>query len=164
MNTVKLLEYSQFLNRKYLEAMGKLPWEDVVKDRGASFPSLRDIYLHIVFVEDAYINYAVQGNPKYPSINYNDYDNMEKINQYLEQVDSKANAYISKITPEELTRNVERKQRDGSSMMIPVEDMLLDFFQEVTHHRGELIALFWQMDIAPPHMGFIQYSLSQKRS
>jgi uncharacterized damage-inducible protein DinB len=41
--------------------------------------------------------------------------------------------------------------------------MLLDFFQEETHHRGELIALLWQMDVAPPHMGFIQYARSQMR-
>ena len=63
MNTLKLLEYSQFLRHKYLETLSKLPWEEVVKDRGASFPSLRDIFLHMVFVVDAYINYILQGNP-----------------------------------------------------------------------------------------------------
>src|ERR1035437_2112766 len=81
MNTLKLLEYSQFLRHKYLETLSKLLWEDVVKDRGASFPSLRDIYLHIVFVVDAYINYALQGNPNYPSLNYSEYDSIEKITQ-----------------------------------------------------------------------------------
>ena len=161
MNTLKLLEYSQFLRHKYLETLSKLSWEDVVKDRGASFPSLRDIYLHIVFVVDAYINYALQGNPNYPSLNYNEYDSIEKITKYLEQVESKTNAYLSKVTPEELARNIERKQKDGSTFLVPVEDLLLDFFQEETHHRGELIALLWQMDVAPPHMGFVQYLRSQ---
>ena len=163
MNTLKLLEYSQFLRHKYLETLGKLPWADLVKDRGASFPSLRDIYLHMIFVVDAYINYILQGNPDYPSINYNEYDSIEKITKYLEQVESKANANLSKMTPEELARNVERKQKDGSTFPIPVEDMLLDFFQEETHHRGELMALLWQMDVAPPHMGFVQYTRSQMR-
>jgi len=163
MKTLKLLEYSQFLRHKYLETLSKLSWEDLVKDRGASFPSLRDIYLHIVFVVDAYINYILQGNPNYPSLNYNEYDSIGKITKYLEQVESKANAYLSKVTPEELARNIERKQKDGSTFLVPVEDMLLDFFQEETHHRGELIALLWQMDVAPPHMGFIQYLRSQMR-
>ena len=163
MKTLKLLEYSQFLRHKYLETLSKLSWEDLVKDRGASFPSLRDIYLHIVFVVDAYINYILQGNPNYPSLNYNEYDSIEKITKYLEQVESKANAYLSKVTPEELARNIERKQKDGSTFLVPVEDMLLDFFQEETHHRGELIALLWQMDVTPPHMGFIQYLRKQMR-
>src|SRR4030042_6157919 len=96
--TLKLLEYSQFLRHKYLETLSKLPWEEVIKDRGASFPSLRDIYLHIVFVVDANINYALQGNPNYPNVNYNEYDNIEKITKYLEQVESKANTYLGKGT------------------------------------------------------------------
>ena len=163
MKALKLLEYSQFLRHKYLETISKLPWEEVVKDRGASFPSLRDIYLHILFVVDAYINYILQGNPNYPSVNYNEYDSIEKVTKYLEQVESKANAYLSKVTPEELAKNIERKQKDGSTFLVPVEDLLLDLFQEETHHRGELIALLWQMDVAPPHMGFIQYLRKQMR-
>jgi uncharacterized damage-inducible protein DinB len=163
MKTLQLLEYSQFLRHKYLETLSKLPWEEVVKDRGASFSSLRDIFLHIVFVVDAFINYILQGNPNYPSVNYNEYDSIEKITKYLEQVESKANAYLSKVTPKELAKKIKRKQKDGSTILIPVEDLLLDLFQEETHHRGELIALLWQMDVAPPHMGFVQYLRSQKR-
>ena len=148
MKTLQLLEYSQFLRHKYLETLSKLPWEEVVKDRGASFPSLRDIFLHMVFVVDAYINYGLQGNTNYPEVKYNEYDNIEKITKYLEDVESRANANLSKMTPEQLAKN---------------EIVLLDFFQEETHHRGELLALLWQMDVAPPHMGFIQYTRSQMR-
>jgi uncharacterized damage-inducible protein DinB len=162
MKTLQLLEYSQFLRHKYLETISNLPWEEVIKDRRASFSSLRDIFVHIVFVLDAYINYILQGNPNYPKVNYNEYDSIEKVTKYLEQVESKANAYLNKVTPEELKRKIERKQKDGSTLLIPVEDMLLDFFQEETHHRGELLALLWQMDVTPPHMGFAQFTLSQK--
>ncbi len=147
MKTLQLLEYSQFLRHKYLEALNKLPWEEVVKDRGASFPSLRDIFVHIVFVADAYINYGLQGNTNYPSINYYEYNSIEKIRKYLEDVESRANANLSKMTLEELEKK---------------EAVLLDFFQEETHHRGELMALLWQMDIEPPHTGFLKYRHSQK--
>lgn len=157
METVKLLEYSQYLRHKYFESMGTLPWDEVVKDRCTSFPSLRDIYLHCVTVLDFYINNVIQGDTNYPRINTDDYDNIEKISIYTEQVESKANAYLSKITPEELSRKIERKQRDGSSITVTVEDILIDFFQEETHHRGELIALLWQMDVRPPHLSWSRY-------
>jgi len=140
-----------------LEALGKLPWEEVVKDRSASFNSLRNIYLHCVTVLDFYVNHLIQSDSAYPIINYDDYDNVEKINAYLEQVESKANAYLSKVTPQELARKIERKQRDGTTITVTVENILIDFFQEETHHRGELIALLWQMDVSPPHMGWAQY-------
>ena len=161
MNILKLLEYNRFLRHRYLETLSKLSWDDFVKDRGASFPSLRDIFLHIVFVVDIYFNYILQGNPDYPAINYNKYDSIGKITKYLEQAESGASDYLSKVTPEELTKKIPRKQKDGSIFLASVEDSLLDFFQEETHHRGELIALLWQMDVAPPHMGFIQYLRSQ---
>ncbi len=148
MKTLELLTYSQFLRHKYLETLSRLPWAEVVKDRGASFPSLKDIFVHMVFVADAYINYGLQGNRNYPNVNYDEYDSIEKITKYLEDVESRAGANLNKMTPEELDKN---------------EVVLLDFFQEETHHRGELIALLWQMDVEPPHTGFLQYKHLQKR-
>jgi len=157
METVKLLEYSEYLRHKYFESISALPWDEVVKDRCASFSSLRDIYLHCVTVLDFYVNNVIQGDTNYPRINNEDYDSIEKIGQYAEQVESKANAYLSKITPEELSRKIERKQRDGTSITVTVEDILMDFFQEETHHRGEFIALLWQIDVRPPHLSWSRY-------
>jgi len=37
------------------------------------------------------------------------------------------------------------------------EDTMIDIFQEETHHQGEFIALLWQMEIEPPHMGWGKY-------
>jgi uncharacterized damage-inducible protein DinB len=148
MNVLRMLEYSQFLRHQYLETLSKLPWAEVVKDRGASFPSLRDIFLHMVFVTDAYINYALQGNKNYPNVKYEEYDSIEKIRKYMEAVEAHTSANLGKMTPEQLEKS---------------ETILLDFFQEETHHRGELLALLWQMDVEPPHIGFLQWRVAQKR-
>ena len=148
MKTLQLLEYSQFLRHQYLETLSKLPWAEVVKDRGASFPSLRDIFLHIVFVTDAYINYALQGNKNYPNVKYEEYDSIEKIKKYMEDVETRASENLGKMTPEQLEKS---------------ETILLDFFQEETHHRGELLALLWQMKVEPQHIGFLQCRAAQKR-
>ena len=95
--------------------------------------------------------------PSFPRINFDDYESVAKIGEYLEQVESKANAYLSKVTPDELSRKIERRRRDGSIITATVEDYLIHLFQEETHHRGELMALLWQMDVSPPHMGWTQY-------
>ncbi len=147
MKILQLLEYSQFLRHKYLETLRALPWAEVIKDRGASFPSMRDIFLHMVFVTDAYINYVLQGNKNYPDVKYEEYDSIEKIKKYMEDVETRASENLGKMTTEQLGKS---------------ETMLLDFFQEETHHRGELLALLWQMDVEPPHMGFLKYRSSQK--
>ena len=156
-DTAKLMEYSQELRHRYLDALSELPWEEVVKDRGASFPSLRDIYLHCMVCVDGYLNNILQGTPSFPQITYKDYDSIDTIRGYVDHVESRANAYLHAITPEELARTVIRTRRDGSTTIATVEDYLLHLFQEEAHHRGELIALLWQMDVKPPHMGWIQY-------
>ena len=156
-NVIKLLEYSQELRHRYLDTFSKLPWEEFVKDRSASFGSLRNIYLHSVVCVDGFVNNILQGNPSFPRINNDDYDSIEKIREYVEQVESKANEYLSKITQEELSRKIELKRRDGSTSIVTVEDFLVNLFQEEMHHRGELMALLWQIDVSPPHMGWTQY-------
>jgi len=156
-NAIKLLEYNQELRSVYLDKLSELPWEEVVKDRGASFPSLRDIYLHCIICVDGIVNNILQGVPSFPRINYDDYESIEKIRDYVDQVESEANKYLSKITPEELSRKIERKRRDGSSNRATVEDYLIHLFQEEIHHIGELMALLWQMGVSPPHIGWLQY-------
>lgn len=156
-SAVRLLEYNRELRYRYLDKLSELPWEEIVKDRNASFSSLRNIYLHCIVCVDGIVNNILQGNPSFPRINYDEYDSINKIREYVEQVESKANEYLSKVTPEELSRKIERKRRNGSTTLATGEDYLIHLFQEETHHLGELIALLWQINVRPPHMGWIQY-------
>jgi len=157
MNVIKLMEYSRFLRHSYLEAFSKLPWNEFVKVRDASFDSLRDIFLHCLFVMDFWINHLLQGDAERPGIEFDDFDSMDKVKEYMERVESEADRYLSTVTPEELSRTFERKLKGGDVIQLTVEDMLVDFFQEETHHRGEFIALLWQMNIEPPHLGWGRY-------
>ena len=156
-SVVKLLEYSQELRHRYLDTFAGIPWDEVVKDRGASFGSLRNIYLHSVGCVDGFVKSSIQGKFSFSRINYDDYDSIEKVRGYLERVESEANEYLRKITKEELSRKLEFKMRDGSNSTYTVEDWLVTLFQEETHHRGELMALLWQIDVNPPHIGWAQY-------
>ena len=157
MDVIKLLEYSQKLRHNYLETFSKLPWDEFVKDRKASFDSLRNIFIHCVDVLDFLINHLFKGNAGRRQINFDEYDSFEKIKNYVERVESDANAYLIKITPEELSRKVERKFPDGTVVNLTIEDWLIHFFQEETNHKGEFIALLWQMGIEPPHLGWARY-------
>ena len=157
MEVIKLLEYSQFLRHRYLETFTKLPWDEFVKDRGASFGSLRNILLHFVELLDRHVNQTIQGNAELPRINYDDYDGMDKVKMYLDRVELSVNRYLSKVTPEELSRKVLRTFFDRTTLWMKVEDVLIDIFQEETHHRGEFIAIFWQMGIEPPHLWWGKY-------
>jgi uncharacterized damage-inducible protein DinB len=156
MKVLDLLAYSQSLRHGYLDAFSKLPWEEFVKDRGASFGSMRDIFLHCVNVLDYFVNHIIQGDTERPGMNFDDFDSIEKVKAYVERVESGANRYLEKLTPKDFSRIIER-EKDGVTIQVTVEDMLIHFFQEETHHRGEFIAFLWQMNIEPPHFGWDKY-------
>jgi uncharacterized damage-inducible protein DinB len=156
MKIIKMLEYSQYLRHAYFDTFTRLSWDEFLKDRGASFGSIRNIFLHCVEVLDRYVNQYIRGNSECPRINFDDYDSIDKIKIYLYRVESDVNGYLKTITPEELTRKFERKFTSGT-VTITVEDALIDIFQEETHHYGEFIALLWQIKIEPPHLGWSKY-------
>ena len=146
MKILKMLAYSQYLRHSYLDTFSRLPWDEFAKDRGASFGSMKNIFLHSIEVLDYLVNHLIQGD-----------NSFESILDYLETVEFKASDYLSQITPEDLSRNHERKFPDGTVIQTTVEDTLIHLFQEETHHRGEFIALLWQMGIEPPHLGWAKY-------
>jgi uncharacterized damage-inducible protein DinB len=75
----------------------------------------------------------------------------------LKEVESKTKAYVTRIDPVELERKVEMPRPGTPSILVRVEDVLVAAALENIHHFGELIALLWQIDIEPPHMGWIGY-------
>ena len=152
MDPIDLFEYSQALRNRYLEQIAKLPWEEVIKSRGASFDSLRNILLHRL------VNYVIPGRTKnWVSQDPVDFRDVDSIRKRLKEVESKTKAYVTKIESAELERKVEMPRPGTPSILVRVEDVLVAAALENIHHFGELIALLWQMDIEPPHMGWIGY-------
>lgn len=157
MDPRKLFEYSQALRKRYLEQIATLPWEEVIKSRGGSFDSLRNIMLHTIDVEDRLVNGVILGRTDWVSVNPEDFHEIDSISNRMKEVESKTKAYIKTIEPAELERKVEMRRLGAPSIQIRVEDVLIASAVENIHHFGELIGLLWQMDIEPPHMGWIGY-------
>src|SRR5579872_1795999 len=100
----EFFEYNHRVRGNYMQMMIKdMPWEELVKNRETSWLSLKDTILHIIWVNDSWINYSINGledpNRPFPFTKYNTW---EAIINYNSTVTSKINAYISKLTPDEL--------------------------------------------------------------
>ena len=77
------------------------------------------------------------------------------------------NTYLKSLSPENLKKK-HKVSRRGSSMedykhkvkrhgkveMLTAEDILVHIVEEEVHHRGELMALFWQVGVEPPVIGY----------
>jgi len=114
--------------------------------------------LHTVDAEDRLINYVIPGRTKdWVSRSPDEFRNIDAVRMHALEVESKAKACVADMKPEELERKVEITRPGTPSTLVRVEDVLVHAALENIHHFGELIALLWQMDLEPPHIGWIGY-------
>lgn len=154
MDIKALFEYNWYCRRKFLEAMARLPWGEVVEDRGASFNSMRNIFLHSLGAEQGWLGHLARGKMgEWPSHTYDrDFKDMGAVRNYMNEVEAGSRTYISKLKPGDLDKEFpigKGKHR--------VEDVLMHVVEEEIHHRGELICLMWQIDSEPPYTSYTNY-------
>lgn len=153
----ELFVYNHTVRQNYIDTFKKtLSWEQMVKNHEVSWLSLKDTLLHIIWAEDSWINYSIHGledpNRPFPFSHYNSWKDIE---YYNFKVISKVDNYLTSLTAESLVKPVSRVNKDGVKRNTVAKDVLIHVFTEELHHRGEIIAILWQMDIQPPDMGWL---------
>lgn len=149
----ELYQYWSSVRRRFLEKLETLPWEVVIKNREASWYSMKDILLHIIDNEDMIVGWQVRdrGAEYHRTRDWAEYTTMQMIRDHLDEVEKKTKAYLEQAGEQELARRVNFTVRSGT-FDLSVEDCLLQSFTEQLYHMGELIALLWQENIEPPRM------------
>ena len=153
----ELFMYNHTVRQNYIdEFQKKIPWQEMVRNHDIAWLSLKDTLLHIIWVEDTWINYSIQGleDPNRP-FNYSKYQTWNSIIEYNSRIISKVDEYLSNIKLEDLDRKVWRINNDGIKRTSRIKDVLIHVVTEELHHRGEIIAILWQMNIEPPDMGWL---------
>ncbi len=158
MDLPQLFEYNRLVRRAYVDALAKLTWEEVVKNREASFHSMRNVLLHTLDVEERLIHYLIRDRmADWVRRNFDEFDSIGAIKSRMLRTDEETARIIVSLSADDLSRAVVFPRRERPSVQLTVEDVLIQNLTEQLHHRGELIALLWQMDIEPPEMQWTWY-------
>jgi len=154
LDTKELYKYSSTVRRRFLEKLESLPWEEVTKNREASFYSMKNILIHMIDNEDWIVNWVILNKAaEYKRERRSEeYTNMQMVRDHLEEVEKKTNAYMERADVKEMERRVNFTLSSGDNFDLSVEESLFQSFTEQLYHMGELIALFWQENIEPPKM------------
>jgi uncharacterized damage-inducible protein DinB len=149
----KLLEYNEEVRHRYFELLAKLPWNEFTKNREASWHSMRNIFVHTLQATDFWLDFIEKKHLR-TAKDFEDYMSIDDVRAYMERVDARMRAYLKSLTPDGLMAKYAVKNDAGENIDVTAEDILIHVFEEEVHHRGELIALLWQMDVEPPLMGW----------
>ena len=132
--------------RGYLRTIWSLPAEERYRDRGATFPSLVDLYLHIL---DDYRFWFIQA---YTGKTFQDYPlgvrlSRAEADRATREVERLVSDFLKSLRPKDLDRKFYIRVDRRSTT---IRSMLLQMIQGDLQHKGELNALLWQMDVEPP--------------
>ncbi|MDQ1281192.1 MAG: hypothetical protein QG670_2456 [Thermoproteota archaeon] len=150
---VELLQYNRDIRHKFFEILTQLPWEELIKNREASFNSLRNIFIHTLNATNHWLD-ILQNEELYVRTQYDEYKNMDDIRRYMDKVEERYKLYSDNLTKESLRREYAVVNSAKENVNVTEEDILIHLFEEEVHHRGELMALLWQMGIEPPSVGW----------
>lgn len=149
----ELLEYNETVRHRYFESFTRLSWEEFTENREASFHSIRNIFVHTLGAIDYWLDFLQKEN-LHSKKKYDEYRNFEEVRVYMEHVEERMKDYIDSLSIEGLKKTYTVTGDNDKTVEITAEDVLIHVFEEEVHHRGELIALLWQMNIEPPPMGW----------
>jgi uncharacterized damage-inducible protein DinB len=158
--------YNARARRDYIETLSKLTPEELARDRGASFPSLIDIFQHALDGLSSWIErMSVLHDTMKSSYQCPENPSLAEIHRYNEETEKEVEQFFSRLTEEDLDRKYPVRKEPpwwDEDFEAPVRETMYHLIEHELQHRGELNALLWQIDVEPPILDWLFESLEAK--
>ncbi len=151
-----LYDYNAWANRRTLEACASLTPEQFLQDMKSSFASVRDTLAHIYGAEFVWLE---RWNSQEPSglPSPTDFSTFESIRSKLTERDRALIEFVSRLTPETLSRDLHYKLMNGTAQSGPLGPMLQHLANHGTYHRGQVTTMLRQLGLKPVSTDLIYY-------
>lgn len=152
---LRLLRFVHGLRDDFFEAAATLGWKEFTRDQGVSMGSYRNVFLHLASVEEQHVSKFCEGIaapwPSWSSeVSPRRHRDIESVRRRLAQVTALADERMPRWdSPRELARRVPWVRR-GTPLRISREAALTQCVTEHLLHLGEVEAMLWQRNVAPP--------------
>jgi uncharacterized damage-inducible protein DinB len=135
----------------YLDAFARIPRQSLTEDRGASHPSILDIFAHALLAHQNWLLYAYHDGAEPPSKSAG--WTLSETRELARSVQDVIGKFLTSLTPADLGREFTLHWTPGDEstrVTMKVRDMLWHLVEEELQHRGEINALLWQKDLPVP--------------
>ena len=148
----------------YLDALLALPKKERWRDRGASFPSLQDIFLHILDNSVWWLE-SVPNDRQASHREVKGRPSEEELRRQVSRIARSSRRFARSLTEERLNQEmvVRGTKGDGTpfEMRTSLRTIIWHLVEEELQHRGEMNALFWQMDVDAPTRAWFSSPLAR---
>ena len=158
------IEWLEETRRGYLEKLLELAPEERLRDRGASFPSIQDIFLHILDNNVWWFESVPKDRQEtHPEVK--GALSPAEIRRVVGRIARTNRALARSLTPSRLDQSFVIRGVQGNGkpfeMRANLRTIIWHMVEEELQHRGEMNALFWQMDTDAPTRAWFSSSLAE---
>ncbi len=147
----------------YLEKLLELPPKERLRDRGASFPSIQDIFLHILDNNVWWLD-SVPRNRQESHTEVKGNLSPSEIRRAAGRIGRASQALAKSLTPARLDQSFVVRGEQGNGKLFEMRSnlrtIIWHLIEEELQHRGEMNALFWQMDVEAPTRAWFSSALA----
>ena len=94
----ELLLYNKEVRNRYFETLSKLPWDELTKNREASYHSLRNIFIHTLNAIDYWLDILMKENKRQTQRQFEEYKSIDDIRMVSEHQRTRSYALDHKRT------------------------------------------------------------------
>jgi uncharacterized damage-inducible protein DinB len=139
-----LYDFNVWANNRTLEACSTLAPEQVTRDLGSSFKSVRDTLAHIYGAEWIWLE---RWHGRVPSgmPSASDFPDLATLRQRFTEIDRNLVDYVASLTADDVHRVVHYKTSMGVAGAQPLWQMLQHLANHGTYHRGQIATMLRQL-------------------
>ncbi len=157
----EIYRYNWRVLRDYCDSLSRLPPAALLQDREATYHSMKNIFFHVLTVHDGWLNVTAQGRSADPQMRevdeFDDIKTMPPLQAYMEKIIAMEDRFLESLGNSDLERPIQPSWKRRPHAL---RDALMQVTLEQAHHFGELIALFWQQDIEPPEITWVDVRMA----
>jgi uncharacterized damage-inducible protein DinB len=153
---VELFAYTRWANNRILDATARLSQDQLTRDLGNSFPSVRDTLLHIIGAEWVWLSRWNGVSPgALPA--WSDVASHDAIRQRFGEIDAERAAYLDRLDPVALNEVIHYRNLKGDSLSGPLWQLHLHVVNHSTYHRGQVVTMLRQLGHSAPSTDLVQF-------
>jgi uncharacterized damage-inducible protein DinB len=139
-----LYDFNTWANNRTLDSCAALTPEQLTRDLGSSFKSVRDTLAHIYGAEWIWLE---RWHGRVPSglPSAADFPDLDTLRRRFAEIDRNLVDYIASLTADDLTRVLTTETSSGATFSQPLWQMLQHLANHGSYHRGQVATMLRQL-------------------
>jgi uncharacterized damage-inducible protein DinB len=146
---VTLLDYHYWARDRVLAAADRLTAEQLTRDLGSSFKSVRDTLVHTYAAEWAWHS-RWRGVSPASLLAADDFPDVQTIRSRWADLETNVRGFLDDLGEEGITRVLEYKLLSGQPGASPFWQMLQHMVNHASYHRGQITTMLRQLGAPAP--------------